>query len=491
MAKLTQAAKVGAFVLLAAGAAYAIYRTIGHEYGAGGGYVVHAYLPDATGLANHSRVTVAGIPVGTIQSIRLENGRARVDVRVDDGVPLYQNATLGKKSSSLLGEYTVVLTEGAKPPKLTDGDEIQVVPEEASIDDIKKNINDVAVLVKQVAGQLAKSIGTEQGGQNIRLILQNMADATDALNKTIRENRETIKETLERLDRITAQNEAPLAKITDNVRAITEDVRNLTAAIQGRGTGTGADVKETISHLDESSKSLQSALSHIDHVADRLDKGEGTLGRLSKDDTLINEVQSAAEGINSIVEPIARLQTIVSLRSDYNFLSNTLKSYFELRLQPREDKYYMIQLINDPRGLTSFAQTDVDTTNPNEPAHYRTLTTTTTDSFRFSLELARQLGPVRGRFGIIESTGGVGVDLVLFNGRFELVNDLFGFGEQAVPRFRSFLSYEFINRLWLLGGVDNVFLDTRRDYFVGLNLRFNDEDLKAVLPFAGGAATPK
>src|SRR4029077_18892084 len=97
------------------------------------------------------------------------------------------------------------------------------------------------------------------------------------------------------------------------------------------------------------------------------------------------------------------LQTVVGLRSDYNFLANTIKSYVELRLQPREDKYYDIELINDPRGLTSITQQTVDTTNPMSAPHYTTITTTTTDSFRFSLQFAKRLGPFTGRFGIKES----------------------------------------------------------------------------------------
>ncbi|HEY1955491.1 MAG TPA: MlaD family protein [Polyangiaceae bacterium] len=495
--KVSQAAKVGAFLLLVAAGAWAIYSTIFRSYGGGSGYVVHAYLDDASGLASHSRVTIAGIPVGSIDSIRLvtdsaspHRGQARVDVRVNKDVPLFSDGTLGKHSSSLLGEYVVVLTPGTKVPQLKDGDEINVVAEEASVDDIKKNINDVAKLVKQVAQQLANSVGTEQGGQNIRDILKNMADATDALNKTIRENRETIKETLDRIDRITANNEVPLNKALENIRAISEDIKNLTAAISGRGGNeTGMQVRDTIAHLDTSSKSLESMLAHVDHVADRLDRGEGTLGRLSKDDTLINDVQEAAEGINNFIGPVSRLQTIVGLRADYNFLSNTFKSYFELRLQPREDKFVMIQLINDPKGFTSFTKTTTETDDPTKPAKSTTISQVTTNQFRFSLEIARQLGPVRGRFGIIESTGGIGLDLVLFNGRFELVNDLFGFAEQAVPRFRSYIAYQFINRLFLLGGVDNVFLDAQRDYFIGLQLRYDDEDLKSMLPFAGGLAS--
>ncbi len=489
MARFTQAARVGAFVLVSAIGGYIVYRTIAGDVGLGSGYVVHGYLDDASGIANHSRVTIAGIPVGSIDSIRLENGKARVDIRMNGDVPLFADATMGKKASSLLGENIIVIAAGAKDPKLKDGDEIHVVPEEGSIDDIKKNIADVSKLIKQVAQQLADSVGTQQGGANIRLILQNLADSTDALNQTIRENRETIKATLSALDRITARGEPEVAQILENIRLLSEDLKNIAAAMNGKGgSGSGNELRETIEHVDHASKSLESALDHIDHVADRLDKGEGTMGRLTKDDALINEVQGIAEGVNDIVGPISRLQTVVGLRSDYNFLANTIKSYVEIRLQPREDKYYSIELINDPRGKTTFTQTDVDTTNPTQPAHYRTITTTTTDAFRFSLQFARTLGPFTGRFGIKESTGGIGLDIHLFNKRFEIVNDLFGFGEEIQPRYRVYLSYQFINRLWLLGGVDHLFLSNRRDYFVGLMLRFTDDDLKSILPFAGGAA---
>ena len=83
MAKVSQAAKIGLFVVVAAGAGYLVYSTVHRATGKGGGYVVHAYLKDATGIAKHSRVTIAGIPVGSVDDIRLENGRARVDVRVN------------------------------------------------------------------------------------------------------------------------------------------------------------------------------------------------------------------------------------------------------------------------------------------------------------------------------------------------------------------------------------------------------------------------
>jgi phospholipid/cholesterol/gamma-HCH transport system substrate-binding protein len=455
----------------------------------GSGYTVHAYIKDATGLATRSRVTIAGIAVGTLDSIKLENGEARLNIKVKDDVALFDNATLGKKSASLLGESVVVLTPGTSDRvKLHDGDEIHVVVTETTPGEIMDEVKEIADSIRDVSKQLARSIGTDQGGQNIKLILQNVADATDALNKTIKENREVIKDTLANVDAISRNANPEIAKILENVRVVSSDIREMMAVAGQSKEGQKGELRDTIERLDSSSKSLQSALEHIDSVSGRIDRGEGTIGKLTKDETLVNEVTGVAEGVNDYVQNITRLQTIVGLRADYNFLANTIKSYVEVRLQPTEDKYYLIQLVNDPRGLTTISDTTTDTTNPNEPAHYRTINTTTTDSFRFSLEFAKRMGPFTGRFGIIESTGGVGLDIHLLQDRFEIVNDLFGFSEEVQPRYRVYISYEFLTHLWINGGVDYLFDATNRDYFLGLSLRFNDEDLKTILPFSGGAA---
>jgi phospholipid/cholesterol/gamma-HCH transport system substrate-binding protein len=246
-------------------------------------------------------------------------------------------------------------------------------------------------------------------------------------------------------------------------------------------------VRETVERVNRASQSLESALKHIDSVSARIDKGEGTIGKLTKDETLINEDEGVVEDVGELVGGIGRVQTVVGLRADYNFLANTIKSYVELRLQPSLDKYYMIQLVNDPRGKTSIEQVNVQSTNPNDPPSWQETRVTTTNSFRFSFQFAKRLGPFTGRFGIMESTGGLGLDLHLIDDHFELQQDLFGFGEQLNPRWRITLGYEFINKLWLLGGVDDILSDDHRDYFIGLQLRFTDNDLKSILPFAGGA----
>lgn len=484
MRRFTVAARVGAFTVAMLIAAYLIYRFVSKTEGSKGGYTVFARMHDASGIAKHSQVRVAGIGVGHIESIRLEQGKARIDIKIRPDVPLYDDATAIKSSSSLLGEYYLAIAPGSEGKRqLQDGDEIKNVIEATSTDQILREVSSIAEKVNRVAEALANSVGSEQGQRNMQDTLKNLAEVTDALNQTVRENRDSIRNILVNIEGITAKGAPEVERILDNVRIVTEEVRGLVSKDAEGKAGSG-EVREIVEKVNRASSDLERTLNNLEKVTGRLERGEGTLGRLSKDEKLINEVEGIAEGVGEFVGGISRLQTIVSLRSDFQFRSQTVKSFVELRLQPREDKYYSLEIVNDPRGNTRIEDQTIQSTNPNDPPLSRKITTTTTNTFRFSLQFAQRLGPLVGRFGIKESTGGVGLDLLLLDDRLELVQDLFGFGETVRPRWRVYLSYAFVKRLWLLGGMDDILSNDRREYFVGLNLRFNDEDLKSILPFA-------
>ena len=79
-------------------------------------------------------------------------------------------------------------------------------------------------------------------------------------------------------------------------------------------------MRQIIEKVNRASTSLESAMKNIDEVSGRLERGEGTLGRLTKDEKLINEVEGVAESVGEFVGGLSRLQTIVVLRTDYQFL---------------------------------------------------------------------------------------------------------------------------------------------------------------------------
>lgn len=507
MRNVSNAVKVGVLVLLAALGAYLMYREVEERSSGQEDYRVFAIFQDAQGLVEKSRVQIAGINVGYIEAISLETGDggvslARVDIRVRKGVKLYagtgptaeNGATIQKRMTSLLGEFALVITPGSGRAEtvLPDGGRIPHVLGEGSlfgvinqVGDVLGDVGTIARELKLVAEQLSRTFGTQEGGDQMRQALTDLAQTAAGVNRIVEENGILINRTLNNVEGITAEGAPEIRHILADTRAITESVRTL---VEGNAAGVGSavgEIRTAIASLGSAAERLDRTLGHAENVAQAIDEGEGTVGRLIHDDTLIDEVEGVAEGVGNLVGGMTRLQTIVGLRSEYNVLANTFKSYVELRLQPREDKYYLIQVIDDPRGDTEFSSTVYTNRGgpADQPATWRQDRVVTRDAFRFSFQFARRIGPFTGRFGIMESTGGVGGDVNLLGDSLELRTDLFAFGENVYPRLRGNLAFEILKRVWVLGGVDDIMNEGRRDYHFGAQLRFNDQDLKSILPF--------
>ncbi len=468
-------------------AAVVMWRTMFRGQGGGDGYHLYAIFDDATGLVPRSRVVTAGIGIGEIERIRLENGHARVTIRVQGDVAMFRNATISKRSVSILGEFVLVVAPGdATTARMRDGDRITRVFEGTNTDAIMNNVAAITADIRRVTERLSNVVGNDNGQQQIADTIRNVSELTAAINRTVQQNAEVVTHTLQSVDRITTQGGPEIQATLANLRVSTDRLAQILGRDQPQDSNTVTETQEAIRNVAAASRELRETLEHLNATTGAVDRGEGSLGRLVRDETLIDEVQGTAEAINDVVGPIARLQTIVGLRSEYSFISNTLRSTVELRLQPREDKYYLLEFVDDPRGATRTVSTVTDTTDPTMTSHVRTTQRITSDAFRFSLMFARRLGPATFRFGIKESSGGLGLDLHLLNNAIEVRSDLFAFGENTYPRLRVAAAVNVLQRAWIIGGVDDVFNGDRFDYFLGAQLRFNDEDIKSILPFAGG-----
>jgi phospholipid/cholesterol/gamma-HCH transport system substrate-binding protein len=484
------AAKVGLLVIVTVAASILVYRFVDESASDDEGYRVYAIFEDVQGLVPKSRVLIAGIPVGTIESIRLEGEKARVDLNIKGEVKLYKNAMIGQRAASLLGESLLVIRPGGPPaPELQGGERLNSEPKPTKTDDVIQTVGEIAESVKKVTAQLERTFGTDEGGRQMASALKNLTEALEGVNRTIQSNEEVVGRTLANVESITADAKPKIADILANVEKVTNDIKGIVGE-SGDDVGKGLGrVDETMASIERASKDLEQVMKDVHAITERTARGEGTLGKLTKDEALINEVEGVVEGVNNLVGPLARLQTIVRLRSEYNFLANTFKNYVGLRIQPREDRYYAFELINDPRGKTTFTQRQVRVSPPpeGEPEFYQETVSETKDALRFSLIFAKRLYFATFRFGILESTGGLGLDLHLLDDRFEINTDVFAIGEQQYARLRIALAYEVVQRLWIVGGIDDM-LNESRDFFLGAQLRFNDEDLKAILPFV--PATP-
>lgn len=486
-----QAAKVGGLVIVALAAAFLLYRAVDERGTRGDGYRLHAYFQDASGLITKSRVTIAGIGVGRIDEIRLEGARARIEVVIDDEVAIFEDASIRRVSASLLGEYLLSITPGTDTERrLVDGDEIATVESTPAMGDIMADVGAIAASVRRVAAQLELTFGTDEGGRQMTSALRNLSEALEAVNRTIQANQYVVDRTLENIEGITADARPRLEEILADIEAITDEARRvLEANEEDIDEGLG-EIDDTIASIHRASEELEDVLADVEEVTDRTARGEGTIGRLTSDEHLIDEVEATVEGISDFVGGITRLRTIVGLRSEYNFLANTFKNYFSLRLMPREGRYFLIELIDEPRGRTEFVTRQVRRSPPvpGEPEFYEETVVTTSDQLVFSLMVAQRVYFATFRFGILESSGGLAIDLNFFDDDLEISAEIFQFGSSVYPRLRARVSYEILETLYILAGADDVLNERTVDFFLGAMLRFDDQDLISLLPFAGAVA---
>ncbi|AKF06375.1 MlaD family protein [Sandaracinus amylolyticus] len=485
-----KAARVGALVVAALVAAFLVYRAVDESSTRGGGYRVYALFNDAQGLITKSRVTIAGITVGRIERITLQGAQARVDMVIDDEVELYEDASVRRVSASLLGEYLLAIHPGtATQPRLEDGDQIMVVEETPGMGDIMTDVGAIASSVRAVSAQLERSFGTDEAGQQMASALRNLSEALEAVNRTIRANEESVGATLQNIEAITADARPLLEEILRDIQRVTEDIREVVEANQADIDQGVGEVDDTIASIHRASEQLELVLADVGEITERTAAGEGTLGRLTTDEHLIDEVETTVEGVSDVLGSFVRLRTIMELRSEYNFLANTFKNYFSIRILPREGRYFLVQLIDDPRGRTQITTTQVRRSPPpdGEPEFYEETRITTTEQLVFTLMLAQRVYFATFRFGILESSGGLGVDLNFFDERLEINADIFQFGYSQFPRVRVRASFELVSSLYILGGVDDFLNERTVDIFLGAMLRFDDEDLANLFPFFGGA----
>jgi phospholipid/cholesterol/gamma-HCH transport system substrate-binding protein len=127
---------VGLFVAVGLAAiAYLSIQVGGLSYKGPGGLRVYAVFDEIGGLKPRAPVSIAGVIVGQVLSIDLDEGlRARVTLDVDPRLQLPSDTSAGIRTSGLLGDQFIALEPGAEETMLAAGDEIAMTESALSIE---------------------------------------------------------------------------------------------------------------------------------------------------------------------------------------------------------------------------------------------------------------------------------------------------------------------------------------------------------------------
>ena len=490
MKELVTPFKVGLLVIISVIAFIWMFGQVREGVGENeAGYEVYAIFDDVGGLAEKSRVTIAGINVGQIKKIELVGTEAKVWLLVT--TPLKTDARIAKRQASLLGEYFLQLTPGFLGEPLKDGDQIKHVDYDTAPADLMNDLKGISKNIIDITESLKNVLGGEKGQKRLANILESFEKVSLDIRATIGRNSGKFDRVVDNVVEVTKGAKQFTRNFRTSARAILGDVETIVGNVRNiigdnkENVQSGFDgIKGAVGRLQTALDKLDGTLDHTQSIAQKIDTGDGTLAQLVNDGKLARNMNTLMEESGTFVKQITRLQTVVGMRSDVYTNRGTVRNALELRLQPRPDKYYTVSLIDDPRGRTRFRETVTNTSDSNLDPVIREAETVTEDRFRLSLQFAKRFWLATGRIGVIENTGGLGLDTHLLNDALEISTDIFAFDANVNPRQRIWGTYNFFSHLYLTAGIDEVWNDELRDVFIGFGLRFNDEDLRAILTTA-------
>ena len=245
-------------------------------------YELTVVFSNVGGIVKDASVLYGGIMVGKVRDIHLDQeGPLKVDVKlaIFNGVKIRKDSKFVINQSGLLGDrYVDVIPQGSTAEPLKPGDVVQG----SSSVDLSEAIRSVVDVLHQAAGTIErvdKAIRrvdetvlsretldhASASIANIDAATSNTIALTLSMRNVIEENRGKVDNTL-----------AKFSDAADNFNKTSKSVDELVAANQD-------DIRATTKNLAESAEKLNGILA-------RLEKGEGTAGKILVDPTLHDEI---------------------------------------------------------------------------------------------------------------------------------------------------------------------------------------------------------
>jgi phospholipid/cholesterol/gamma-HCH transport system substrate-binding protein len=462
------------------------------------------YLEDATGVFKKSKVKMAGIDIGIIENIELEKGKAKLTLRIDKGVEIPAGSHIIPRPLGILGDkyLEVVIPPGIydsdspeKSSKVIDapgileelfgvkrvfaqsqqnssssqyraGDVIQSKNSAATLDDITRQMGSIGADLKVVSSELRKVIeGNSQSKTPLAQTLKNTEELTETLKLIAQENRGEFRDLIKSLNKTTRKIEQSLESIQSET------------------------LKKDLARLTQAAANLSQSLENMNRITSKIERGEGSLGRLVNEEETVEELNRTLKSISGLMSRANRTLAVVDMKGEYISRSKKTKSVFSIEIYPQEDSGYIASVIVDPFG--SIERTVITTVTDSGTPVREEILTQNRDGLRFSLQYYKKISDFALRVGVFENRGGVALAYYPLGRGLEIGAELFDFSRDGEnPHLSTYLRAPFWEHFYahvggyeLLSKSNDTFLGYQKSFYVGIGVRFSDDDLKTLTLF--------
>src|ERR687892_370394 len=187
-------------------------------------YRVTALFPDAAGVRAGDRVTVAGLPAGTVKDVAIDGGMVAIELGVEEGIELSRDSRAEIVVETLLGRQSVALIPGRSDSLLRHGDLIP--PERITTPIDITELNDISVDLLEASDadaletfmdEVTKVTG--KSTDDIKALISGLKDVTAAVDSRSRELAGLL-ESLHTLARTFGQRDRRIVSLIDNLNVV-------------------------------------------------------------------------------------------------------------------------------------------------------------------------------------------------------------------------------------------------------------------------------
>ena len=242
-----------------------------------GGMDVTVHLPDGAGLNRGDPVQVQGVEVGSVKSVKLlPSGGVIAELRLNADLPLSAD-TRATVSGDVFGAHMVALIPGTTMVSLQEGDTIRGVAERA----LTAVVGDIGVQATQLLTRF-DSLLSPTTVTNLNATAAVLPSSAEQLRLAFMELR---------------QASAALRRTAEEV----EEAR--TGEALGRAVVRAEESAQALTSL---AVALERSITPLASVLEKIDRGQGTLGRLVNDSSLYIEMNGAVSEFRTLAADIKK-----------------------------------------------------------------------------------------------------------------------------------------------------------------------------------------
>jgi phospholipid/cholesterol/gamma-HCH transport system substrate-binding protein len=245
------------------------------------------------GISQGSIVNISGVKVGSVRNVRLTpENRVRVVMRLDGDVRIPDNSVAQLTSLGIVEGKSIVIRLGDSERMIDFGDEIEGIYIESMTEVLGSRS-------EEIAGDVSESLS------ELNIFLRQLNATFDD------ETRTTLDETLINASKATQQiasvlegKQAEINNAIDAGSRMLSQLDTLATDSRPRVDSIMVSIEKNVSELEQLRVELESATVNLNEILEKINNGDGTLGRLVNDPSMYENLDELTKEINNLVKGI-------------------------------------------------------------------------------------------------------------------------------------------------------------------------------------------